>query len=87
MLEDYIESLDEAKAAWFLKFVSGAEIPQLSILINFNSETASELMVPSSFTCSPCLHLSKYFTTYDSLATVMNNILKNEKLWCRFDNI
>ena len=86
-LQTFLVSLGKDQLTTFIRFVSGCEILPERILVEFNSEMAEELMIPTAHTCSVSLHLSRYFLTYQSFSSVMQNLLTNPELWARFDLI
>eukprot|EP00794_Sanderia_malayensis_P004921 gene4921-5568_t len=86
-LQTFLVSLNQTDAATFLRFVSGSEILQATIRVEFNGEINEERMVPKANTCSCSLHISRYFLTFQSLSEIMKRLLANPELWSRFDMI
>lgn len=86
-LQMFLTSLPEVNLMVFLRFVSGAEIMPGSIIVEFNGESNQEQMIPTAHTCATSIHLSRFFLTYESLATNLKNLIANQNLWARFDMI
>ena len=70
-----------------MKFVSGSEIVQKSIKIQFNGEILSELMLPRSSTCTITLQISRFFVNQRQFTSTMKHVLESETLWKSFDSI
>ena len=73
-LQMFLTSLSQEDLMVFLCFISGAEIMPASIIVEFNGESNEEQMIPTAHTCATSIHLSRFFLTYESLATNLKNL-------------
>ena len=76
-LESFLEDLDNAGASTFMKYVSGCEIMQDRVRVEFNSETNAELMVPRANTCGVSINIFRFFLNQNQFSEVMGNLLGN----------
>ena len=86
-VERYIQSLSVENAATFMKYVSGAEMMQTLIFVTFNGNTSREMMIPTAHTCSVELEVSRFYFSFEQFKDSMDNILRNNFAWDRFDAI
>ena len=86
-VERYIQSLSVENVATFLKSVSGAETMQTLIFVIFNGNTSSEMMIPTAHTCSVELEVSRFCFSFEQFKDSIDNILRNNFSWDRFDAI
>ena len=62
-------------------------VSDLKATILFNGISENEQMLPKANTCSSSIIISRRFFRYDLVERFFENLLSNENIWERFDNM